>query len=178
MKRKPPPPPPRVPTAAAAAKKKTVPTLKEAAASSTRAVLEETLVAETAQLWAQRAEAASASQKTNAFSTHFDPEAAKALGDYGTPAPGSLTEQRWHKGKAWVDEQIDNLLAVIRDVGDTDDNATTVDFGTLFANYADVSDSLVGILMRAKKRNRLYYAGDMLFQSKDDHVIITVPRGD
>lgn len=38
----------------------------------------------------------------------------------------------------------------------------------------DISDSLVGILMRAKKRKLLYYDGDMLFQGKDDKVIITV----
>mmetsp|Transcript_16561 Transcript_16561/g.53937 ORF Transcript_16561/g.53937 Transcript_16561/m.53937 type:complete len:86 (-) Transcript_16561:191-448(-) len=71
--------------------------------------------------------------------------------------------------------RIDNLVEAIQTIGHTDDNATTVDFGTLFYHYADVSDSLVGILMRAKKRHRLYYDGDMLFQSKDDHVIITVP---
>lgn len=29
--------------------------------------------------------------------------------------------------------------------------------------------------MRAKKRNQLYYQGDMLFQTKDDHVVISVP---
>lgn len=51
---------------------------------------------------------------------------------------------------------------------------TTVQFGPLFYRYADISDTLVGILMRAKKRNRLFYKGDMLFQSRHDHVKITV----
>jgi hypothetical protein len=50
----------------------------------------------------------------------------------------------------------------------------TVQFGPLFYKYADISDTLVGILMRAKKRKRLIYQGDMLFQSMHDHVKITV----
>ena len=50
----------------------------------------------------------------------------------------------------------------------------TVQFGPLFYKYADISDTLVGILMRAKKRKRLFYKGDMLFQNRHDDVKITV----
>lgn len=143
------------------------------------AELEKTLVAETAKMWSRRAEAIEEEQKVNVFSSHFDADATKQAartGEYGKPVPGSLTDQRWQKGRAWVDDQIDKLTGVIRDIGDADvDGTTTVTFGELFYKYADISDSLVGILMRAKKRNRLYYQGDMLFQTKDDHVVITVP---
>ena len=37
-----------------------------------------------------------------------------------------------------------------------------------------VSDSLVGIMLRAKKRKLLEYQGDMLFQGINDDVVITV----
>jgi hypothetical protein len=37
-----------------------------------------------------------------------------------------------------------------------------------------VAVAQVGILMRAKKRRRIVYDGDMLFQSVHDHVTITV----
>ncbi|EGB08626.1 hypothetical protein AURANDRAFT_7936, partial [Aureococcus anophagefferens] len=96
--------------------------------------------------------------------------------DYGRPPPGSETEKRWQRGKAWVDEQIAGLIKVIRDIGDTDaaTGTTTVKFGALFYTYADISDSLVGIMMRAKKRKRLYYEGDMLFQGSSDNVIVSV----
>ncbi|KAJ1457672.1 costars-domain-containing protein, partial [Pelagophyceae sp. CCMP2097] len=96
---------------------------------------------------------------------------------YGKPPPGSATEERWAKGKQWVEEQIAQMLQVIRDMGNLEaDGTVTVLFGKLFYTYADISDSLVGILMRAKKRKLLYYDGDMLFQSKDDHVVITLPK--
>ena len=83
-------------------------------------------------------------------------------------------------------------------MGETDEHGTaTVAFGPLFykhdggvenrlgrsrrqspqtSRYADISDSLVGVLMRAKKRKRLYYAGDMLFQGSSDRVVISVPK--
>ena len=50
----------------------------------------------------------------------------------------------------------------------------TVQFGPLFYKYADISDTLVGILLRAKKRNLIFYKGDMLFQNRHDHVKITI----
>uniref|UniRef100_A0A7S3NLY4 Costars domain-containing protein n=1 Tax=Aureoumbra lagunensis TaxID=44058 RepID=A0A7S3NLY4_9STRA len=136
-------------------------------------------VSTAAKLWDTRAQQIETEQKTNTFSKFYDPNATKQLppkdGEYGTPPPGSATAARWEKGKKWVDEQIDNLIQAIHDIGETDDNCTIVTFGALFYYYADVSDSLVGILMRAKKRQRLFYEGDMLFQNKDDHVIITCP---
>jgi hypothetical protein len=44
----------------------------------------------------------------------------------------------------------------------------------LFILYQDISDSLVGIMMRAKKRSRLRYEGDMLWQGVHDAVCITI----
>ena len=50
----------------------------------------------------------------------------------------------------------------------------TITFGELFDMYADVSDTLVGILLRARRRKRLVFEGDMLFQGQSDKVVITV----
>jgi hypothetical protein len=36
----------------------------------------------------------------------------------------------------------------------------TIKFGALFIAYQDISDTLVGILMRAKKRRRIVYEGE------------------
>ena len=48
-----------------------------------------------------------------------------------------------------------------------------ITFGVLFDTYADISDTLVGILMRARKRKKVSYDGDgMLFQGVHDHVVI------
>ena len=49
-----------------------------------------------------------------------------------------------------------------------------VTFGVIFDIYADISDSLVGILMRAKKRKRLAFEADMLFQGVHDSVVIRI----
>ena len=49
-----------------------------------------------------------------------------------------------------------------------------ITFGRLFDVYADISDTLVGILMRARKRGFLTFEGDMLFQGAHDKVLITV----
>ena len=62
------------------------------------------------------------------------------------------------------------LLEVIRDIGETNTAGDCeVTFGKLFDAYADISDSLVGILLRARKRKLLRYDADMLFQGVSDH---------
>ena len=104
---------------------------------------------------------------------------------------------------AWVDSEIDKLIAVIERVGTkSGEGGVAVTFGELFAAYQvlrgvtavalassmlttrfplapvshlqDISDTLVGILMRAKKRGRLVYEGDMLFRGTHDDTLITV----
>ena len=53
-----------------------------------------------------------------------------------------------------------------------DNNLKCITFGELFILYQDISDTLVGILMRAKKYKKLFYDGQMLFQGMHNHVII------
>jgi hypothetical protein len=118
-------------------------------------------------------------QSTNVFSGAYDPSKAKHLkpGDagYGRPPEGSLSEARAAKASDWVDNEIDKLLKVISDNGKSgSDGKVFISFGELFVLYQDISDSLVGIMMRAKKRSRLRYEGDMLWQGVHDSVSITI----
>jgi len=76
----------------------------------------------------------------------------------------------------WIEREIQKLVDTIRKIGTHDDfkGGHTVEFGKLFQAYEEISDSLVGIMMRAKKRKRIYYAGDMLFQGIHNRVPVTV----
>ncbi len=98
--------------------------------------------------------------------------------DYGKAKPGSKTEERAIAAQKWVEVEVDKLCAEIRKIGRPDPSGRVlVEFGKLFLHYEKISDTLVGIMMRAKKRGRIEYAGDMLFQSKDDAVIVTLLSG-
>jgi len=118
-------------------------------------------------------------QSSNVFSGAYDPTKARHLkpGDpgYGRPPEGSQSEARAAKASDWVDNEIDKLIKVITDNGKSGtDGKVSITFGQLFILYQDISDSLVGIMMRAKKRSRLRYEGDMLWQGVHDAVGITV----
>jgi hypothetical protein len=118
-------------------------------------------------------------QASNVFSGAYDPSRRKSLrpGDpgYGRPPEGSLSEARAAKASDWVDNEIEKLLQVIVENGKVGSNGKTcITFGQLFVLYQDISDSLVGIMMRAKKRSRLHYEGDMLWQGQHDDVCITI----
>ena len=65
-------------------------------------------------------------------------------------------------------------MSVIKDIGEDDPETgfKSIKFGPLFVAYQDISDTLVGILMRAKKYKRLTYKGQMLFQGMHDSVVI------
>ena len=97
--------------------------------------------------------------------------------DYGKPKAGSKTEARAQAAKKWVDKEIDKLVEVITKLGAPDEERNgqiTITFGPLFIAYQDISDTLVGILMRSKKRKRIFYEGDMLFQGQHNHVKISI----
>ena len=86
---------------------------------------------------------------------------------------GSKSEARARNAKAWVEKEIGKLVEVVMSIGARgDDGHIVVTFGVLFDAYVDISDTLVGLLMRAKKRGILFYKGDMLFQGMHNHVEI------
>jgi len=117
------------------------------------------------------------SNKENPFSKDFLQSRTPQVGDaeYGRAKAGSKTEERAVNAQAWVEKEVDKLCSVILDIGDEQpDGTVTVTFGKLFITYQDISDTLVGILMRARRKKKISYQGDMLFQGMSDNVIITV----
>lgn len=117
-------------------------------------------------------------QSANVFSGGYQGNPGKLGKDqYGKAPEGSKTEERAKAAQDWVEKEIDKLVSIIKEMGSHDPSqggTHTVEFGPLFYKYADISDTLVGILLRAKKRKRIHYQGDMLFQNMHDHVKITV----
>jgi len=136
-------------------------------------------------LWNSRINDYEQKQKGNVFSGKYEREGVSEKikieknKDYGKPKEGTLTAKRAEKAKEWVQVEIAKLLMVIVDIGGkTDDGLPCICFGPLFIAYQDISDTLVGILMRAKKYKYLEYQGDMLFQGCHDKVQITLtPKG-
>lgn len=120
------------------------------------------------------------SNKTNFFSKDFDATAAAAAklrpGDagYGTAPEGSLSAARAAKGKQWVNGQILLLLQVIKRMDGGGAATPSVRFIDLFTEYTKISDTLVGMLMRAKKRGLVKYKGEMLLQRYHDDVVISL----
>lgn len=78
-------------------------------------------------------------------------------------AEGSATADRAAKAADWVTQEINKLISVIQSMGSVNaDGQTFVCFGPLFYKYTEISDTLVGIMMRAKKRKLISYPGAYL----------------
>ncbi|TKR94517.1 hypothetical protein L596_008791 [Steinernema carpocapsae] len=49
-----------------------------------------------------------------------------------------------------------------------------IQFGELFRVYQFISDKVVGMLLRARKHKMVDFEGEMLFQRRDEEVVITL----
>ena len=47
-----------------------------------------------------------------------------------------------------------------------------IKFKHLFSIYTKISNKLVGLLLRARKHNYLHFEGEVLFQGRDDEILI------
>ncbi|NXK29096.1 ABRA protein, partial [Arenaria interpres] len=119
-------------------------------------------------------------QRKNPFSGRAGP-APEALpaprGDpsYGRPPEGSRTEQRGKDAHSHVGKEVEELCLVIRRTGEVgEDGRVSVTFGQLFETYVTISNKVVGILLRARKHGLVRFEGEMLWQGKDDDVVITL----
>ncbi|CAI2320786.1 unnamed protein product [Caenorhabditis sp. 36 PRJEB53466] len=122
----------------------------------------------------QNAEAAS---QSDVYSKGFVPKKMdKESSEYGRPKPGTLTEQRAKKAAAHVAREMLTLCEVVEDYGkrEKDGEPIRITFGRLFGIYVNISDKVVGTLLRARKHKMVDFEGEMLFQRRDDHVIITL----
>ncbi|XP_005072681.1 actin-binding Rho-activating protein [Mesocricetus auratus] len=131
--------------------------------------------------WQQWADEHMQSQKLNPFSDDFDYDLAMATrlhkGDegYGRPREGSKTAERAKRAEEHIYREIMELCFVIRTMArHRRDGKVQVTFGELFDRYVRISDKVVGILMRARKHGLVHFEGEMLWQGKDDHVVITL----
>ncbi|XP_040289407.1 actin-binding Rho-activating protein [Bufo bufo] len=120
-------------------------------------------------------------QKLNPFSDDFDHEFAMSTrlhkGDegYGRPKEGTKTAERAKRAEAHIHREMKDLCFVISTMARQGKyGKVRVTFGELFDRYVRISDKVVGILLRARKHGMVDFPGEMLWQGRDDHVIITL----
>lgn len=120
-------------------------------------------------------------QKLNPFSEEFDYELSMATrlhkGDegYGRPKEGTKTAERAKRAEDHIYREMKDMCFIIRTMAQLSRSGKVqVTFGELFDRYVRISDKVVGILMRARKHRMLDFEGEMLWQGRDDHVIITL----
>ncbi|XP_035493890.2 actin-binding Rho-activating protein-like [Scophthalmus maximus] len=126
-------------------------------------------------------------QKHNPFSHDTRPSVVvpqRGQDDYGRPLQGSTTEQRGKDAHTHIGREVQELCEVIRNIGEPRDSeggdssgdgkVVCVEFGKLFERYVTISNKLVGVLLRARKQGLVNFEGEMLWQGKDDQVIVTL----
>ncbi|XP_009967488.3 actin-binding Rho-activating protein [Tyto alba] len=120
-------------------------------------------------------------QKLNPFSEEFDHDLAMSTrlrkGDegYGRPKEGTKTAERAKRAEAHIHREIRDMCFIIESMAKPrPDGKIQVTFGELFERYVRISDKVVGILMRARKHGLVDFEGEMLWQGRDDNVIITL----
>lgn len=89
----------------------------------------------------------------------------------------SKSPERVEVANEWVNVEVDRLIKIIASNAegvDPTSDAQFITFGKLFSIYQDLSNTLMGILQRARKRRIICYSGEMLYQGRDDKVRITL----
>ncbi|NXS55351.1 ABRA protein, partial [Brachypteracias leptosomus] len=131
--------------------------------------------------WQEWADQHIVTQKLNPFSEEFDHELAMSTrlhkGDegYGRPKEGTKTAERAKRAEAHIHREIRDMCFIIESMAKPrPDGKIQVTFGELFERYVRISDKVVGILMRARKHGLVDFEGEMLWQGRDDNVIITL----
>nr|XP_054756153.1 actin-binding Rho-activating protein-like [Lytechinus pictus] len=99
--------------------------------------------------------------------------------NYARPVEGSMTAIRGQMAGERISGEIKQLVAIMKQSGhrETADDGSVyywIHFGKLFDLYSKISNKLVGILMRARKQGLIDFEGEMLWQRRDDHVIISM----
>ncbi|KAK6998571.1 actin-binding Rho-activating protein [Biomphalaria glabrata] len=129
-------------------------------------------------MWQKKADEHKEKQLLNPFSEWAGASHRKALDkndpNYGRPVEGSLTEYRGKQAGHHISAEIVELCHVIREIGTPGLNGSyMIKFGQLFEAYTRISNKLVGMLLRARKQGLVTFEGEMLYQRRDDDVLIT-----
>lgn len=120
-------------------------------------------------------------QENNIFSdTYKGPQVLKK-GDAGWGCPTGKTLERGLKAHNHITKEIQNLLDVMvslalaeKNIDKNQGGRLFVTFKQIFDRYVRISDKVVGILMRARKKKLIAFEGEMLWQGQDDHVRIYI----
>ncbi|XP_042189440.1 actin-binding Rho-activating protein-like [Callorhinchus milii] len=129
------------------------------------------------QSWQKWADDHRESQRRNPFSGSHSVTERLRPGEqgYGLPTQGSQTEQRGREAHSQVGKEMDELRGIIKRIGEAGpDGKTRVTFGRLFDAYVTISNKVVGILLRARKHGLVHFDGEMLWQGRDDQLLITL----
>ncbi|XP_058242692.1 actin-binding Rho-activating protein-like [Hemibagrus wyckioides] len=129
------------------------------------------------QTWQKWSEDHKDYQKHNPFTSDevmaFRPEWGQE--DYGRPPEGSHTDRRGKEAHSHIGREVTELCQIIREIGHRrEDGRREIEFGTLFEHYVSISNKLVGVLLRARKQGLVQFEGEMLWQGKDDRVLISL----
>ncbi len=96
---------------------------------------------------------------------------------YGKPVEGSKTELRGKQAAQLLANEVKLLCEIIKKHGSQqEDGLTTITFKEIFELYKVISNKVVGLLIRARKYGLVKFEGEMLYQGRDDKVMITLLR--
>eukprot|EP00096_Caligus_rogercresseyi_P002632 TRINITY_DN1482_c0_g1_i3.p3 TRINITY_DN1482_c0_g1~~TRINITY_DN1482_c0_g1_i3.p3 ORF type:complete len:102 (+),score=27.09 TRINITY_DN1482_c0_g1_i3:69-374(+) len=70
------------------------------------------------------------------------------------------------KANAHIGREIQDLVDLIQQAGGS------ISFGRLFELYVPISNKVVGLLIRARRHDLLDFPGEILYQGRDDQVMI------
>ncbi|CAF2135702.1 unnamed protein product [Rotaria magnacalcarata] len=93
----------------------------------------------------------------------------------GAPPSGSRTDLAHHGQEVQekILEEMKHLCHVFQTNGkEGDDDTITITFTDLFKIYTNVSDKLVGVLLKARKQGYSTFKGEMLLQNRDENAPI------
>lgn len=132
-------------------------------------------------MFQKKAEEHDRRQKDNPFSARWDGSATAALAKddprYGHPEEGSKTEKRGKQAGNLISSEVRVLCENLHEFGaELTDGTRAITFGELFQLYTSISNKVVGILLRARKHGLVDFEGEMLYQRRDDDVVIRLLR--
>lgn len=85
------------------------------------------------------------------------------------------TAERGKQAAQLLRNEVALLVEVIGKHGTKhEDGTATMRFKELFELYKVISNKLVGLLLRARKYGLVKFEGEMLYQGRDDNVVITL----
>ena len=115
--------------------------------------------------------------RAHSLLTIFSPLSTSLDYSYGRPVAGSKTEARGIKAQEDVEDEIRVLCTVIEEHGTPlAGDIVEIKFGELFRLYSVISNKVVGVLIRARKHGYVEFEGEMLYQKRDDNVIIKLVK--